>query len=348
MHVLERVEIIADVSPLSRRLETPVPPDVLRRAAPPPDEIAALACEIESGLARLVPGVLRDHPIANYLTAFDALPARAQYHAVPPEAAAVCEAIARVGGDEAVEAYHRLVLLDLVARGLSEGPPTALRLTSEMGALWDDHLARVVTDVAKGRKGFFRHDHDPFTKDLAVCRGRLLPCGVELLDPFGSVPRSLAWRGGVGQVWSMALTLLRLGGLDDLWALHFDRRLVRQFDADGYARLYLRLADLLVLNPAARGVSSWSWWHDPRLAEISPELSFIGAIPESAGAFLLRVGENDRITADALRFAPARKALYEAGRYRPCSYALVWARDDVLAWAEAYRAGSEQRRVPVA
>lgn len=306
--------------------------------APSPDTIAVLAGEIEAGLTARAPRTLADHPIAGYLAAFARLPPGAQYHAVPDEARTTCAAIEGAGGAEAVEAYHRLVLLHLIARTIEQGPATDIRLTPEARGLLDGHLARVFADVAKGRRGFFRHGHDPFAKDFAVCRGRLLPCGVEMLDPIGGIPRGLALRGGPRQALTMARMVGRLGGVKALWGLHFDRRLVRHFNARGYADLYLRLADLLALNPAIRGISSWSWWHDPKVAEISPELSFIGAIPERGGAFVLRVGEHEFATNDALRFAPRRMELYREGRYRPCFYTLAWARQDILAWARAYRA----------
>lgn len=343
---MKRDETIADPSPPSA---PPAPEESQRRALPPPDAISAMAREIESGLAA---GLLADHPIAAYLASYATLPAGSQYHAVPAEARATCAAIEAVGGMETVEAYHRLVLLHLIARTIAEGPVAPMRLTSEARGLLDDYLARVVADVGKGRKGFFRHGHDPFAKDFAVCRGRLLPCGVEVLDPLGGIPRSLAFKGGLGQALTMARMAWRLGGVKAVWGLHFDRRLVKDFSAQGYADLYLRVADLLEANPEIRGISSWSWWHDPQVARISPELSFIGSIPESGGAFVMRVGEDAYATADALRFAPQRKALYDAGQYRPCFHMLAWARQDVLAWAKAYRAavsaGSEQRSMPAA
>lgn len=319
-----------------------------RRALPPPDTISAVVREIESGLAALAPSALANHPVADYLAGFATLPPGSQYHAVPASARATCAAIEAEGGLEAVEAYHRLVLLHLVSQAIVDGPPAPMRLTPEAHRLLDDYLARVVADVTRGRKGFFRHGHDPFAKDFAVCRGRLLPCGVEVLDPLGGIPRSLVLKGGPAQVLTMARMAWRLGGVKAVWGLHFDRRLVKDFNAQGYVDLYLRVADLLAANPEVRGISSWSWWHDPQVARISPELSFVGAIPENNGAFVMRVGENDYATSDALRFAPQRTALYREGRYRPCFYMLAWARQDVLAWADAYRRRSEQCSVPAA
>ena len=350
MRALKRDETIADLAPLAAR---PDGAGSSRRALPPPDAIAALAREIESCLAACAPLSLGEHPIEAYLASFAELPAGSQYHAIPPAARATCRAIEAAGGAEAVEAYHRLVLLHLIMGVIARGPSAPMHLTPEALALLDAYLARVVADVAKPRKGFFRHGNDQFAKDFAVCRGRLLPCGVEVLDPLGGIPRRLVFKGRQGadhlrQAVTMARMAWRLGGTKAVWGLHFDRRQIQNFTAKGYADLYLRVADLLEANPEIRGISSGSWWHDPRVLEISPELSFIGTIPENGGAFLIRVGEDDRTTSDALRFAPQRTALHRLGKYRPCFYMLAWARQDVIAWAEAYRAGSVQRRIPVA
>lgn len=308
--------------------------------------LRARAATLAEILERELGGVLGDHPVERYVASFALAPAMAPYHFVPAPGRAICDAVEAAVGAQGLETYHRLALARLIAEGV---PESELRLTTEVRAMRDAYLERVLADLAKGRKGFFRHGHDQFAKDFAVCRGRLMPCGVEVLDPRGGLPRSLLWKGGAGQAVRFARLLVRLGGLRPIWGLHFDRRLVRDFNEAGYAALYLRVADLMAINPQARGVSSWSWWHDPRVAEISPELEFVGRYPESAGALALRAGENATATADALRFAPQRIALHKAGDYRPCVYMLAWPRRDLLAWAADYRAKfSAQSSGPVA
>jgi hypothetical protein len=317
-----------------------------RRAHLPAAEIASLVEQISADLLADAPEALVDYPLGSYLDFFDLLPENAHYHAVPPQARGFADAIELAGGPAALEAYNRLATLRLIE---SNQPRTALRLTAEVDALRAAYVARVLADIAAPRKGFFRHSNDMFAKDFAVCRGLLLPCGAELVDPRGGVPRRLLLQGGVRQVLSALRLLTRAGGFAPLWGLHFDRRLIGEFNEAGYTALYLRLADLLAVNPDVRGVMSSSWWHDPALSGISPELAFIGRHPESSGAVLLRVGEDAVATVDATRFAKERASLHRQGVYRPCVYLLAWPRNDLLTWARDYRArASPQRSVPLA
>jgi hypothetical protein len=317
-----------------------------RRAYSPPAEIASLAEQISADLLIRAPRALVDYPVDRYLNLFDLLPAKAHYHTVPPQARAFAYAIELAGGRQALEAYNRLATLRLIELNF---PRASARLTPEVEMLRAAYIERVIADIAAPRKGFFRHGNDMFAKDFAVCRGVLLPCGAELVDPRGGVPRRLLLTGGARQVLAALRLLTRAGGFAPLWGLHFDRRLIGAFNEAGYTALYLRLADLLAANPDVRGVMSSSWWHDPVLPQISPELGFIGRHPESSGAVLLRVGADAVATVDATRFARQRALLHRQGLYRPCVYLLAWSRRDLLAWARDYRAGvSSQRTSPLA
>lgn len=309
------------------------------------DRLSLLRERNEAELAALVPEALGDFPLRTYLAFFDALPAIAPYHAFPAPARDYCAEVEARGGRPALEAYNRLAMLGLIGRGVA--PLAKGRLSGEVRALLDLHLTRILDDMDSPRKGFYRHGNDLFAKDFAVCRGKLVPCGVELVDVCSGVGRRMLTQGGVRQfAVGTAFFLGRMGGFWPMYELHFDRRLIGEFNEAGYTALYLRLADLLAINPHVRGVVSNSWWHDPRLAEISPELAFIGHHPESAGARIFRGSETPAATADATRFAPRRTALYKAGEYCPRVHLLAWARRDVLAWAERYRATAERESRP--
>lgn len=299
------------------------------------DILDGLGKGIEAEISGRAGDLLKTYPVERYLGFFDALPACANYGFVPQEAASFCEAIAGCAGADTLEAYHRLAMIRLIAERV---PGPGERLTSEAGELLQQYLRRVIGDMASPRRGFYLHRNDQFAKDFAVCRGKLLPCGVELVDCRSGVPRRTLLSGGIRQlVSSLGFFHARAGGFRPFYELHFDRRSIRAFNEDGYADLYLRIADLLALNPHVRGVMSSSWWHDPQLAGISPELAFIDRHPKSAGARLLFVEENHRATMDATRFSQRRAALHAQGLYRPRVTLLVWARQDILAWAHNYR-----------
>ena len=286
--------------------------------------------EISSGDAKL----LDSFPPDTYLGFFRSLPAYCSYRYVPPDAERFCEAITANAGPDVLEAYHRLAVIRLV----DDATAASRKLTPELITLKQSYLQRVIAQAASPRKGFYLHQNDQFAKDFAVCRGKLLPCGVELLDPRSGVPRRTLFSGGVSQLFSAAgFFARRTRDFRPFYELHFDRRSINRFNEAGYTELYLRIAELLALEPGVMGVMSSSWWHDPNLAEISPELAFIDHHPKSAGARLFAVGEDETASADATRFSRHRQTLHAKGLYRPRVYLLVWARQDILAWARDHR-----------
>jgi hypothetical protein len=280
--------------------------------------------------------VLREYPVERYLSAFRALPPIAPYHAVPAEGRAIAAAVEALHGPLALEAYNRLAMLTLIERSV---PGSRLRPTEVLCALLDGYLARIVADMESPRNRYYRHGNDLFAKDFAVCLGKLMPCGPELIDVCAGIGRRIVLQGGLAQAPTrLWFFLARLGGFKPVFELHFDRRLIGAFNEEGYTALYLRLADLLEANPHVKGITSGSWWHDPQLARISPELAFVDRHAKESGARVLRVGEDEAATADALRFAPHRSALHKQGLYQPCRYVLVWPRRELLAWAKEFAA----------
>ena len=81
----------------------------------------------------------------------------------------------------------------------------------------------------------------------------------------------------------------------------------REFTPDAYDRCYLRMAQLLEFNPLIRGVMSSSWWFDPALEQISPDLVFLRRVPEENGAQLFKIGTSEDSGRDALLMSPEQK-----------------------------------------
>lgn len=289
---------------------------------------------LNGSIHRDYPGLLVTHPVDSYISDLDRAPPYASYRFVHDAAAHTCQSIVERWGREGLEHFHRAVLSRLIA-GISDSIfwqsyPSSIKVCCEYT------IRRILGVVIAGRSGFFKHSNDLFAKDLAVCRGKLIPCGAELVDPRAGMPRRLLFRQGLRQFARGALCLFhRMKAFRPLYETHWDRRLVAEFNATGYHELYLRIAELLLMNPDMKGLMTSGWWFDPALESISPELKFVGDIPLAHGACLLYVGDEGTTVQDALWLSPRRTALYRAGRYRPASYVLLWSRNDILAWHAA-------------
>jgi hypothetical protein len=208
------------------------------------------------------------------------------------------------------------------------------RIPPSVAILVEGAFRRVLHDTHDTAEGFYRHENDLFAKDLATCRLKLLPCGSELIDVCAGVSRHVLLRGGASQLLTGAwFFVAKARGFRSWYESHWDRRLIREFTPRAYDQCYHRISELLELNPQIRGVMSSSWWFDPVLESISPELAFLRTVPEKAGAVLLRIGVDADSTRDAIRFSRERARLCAGGTYTPTVFMLAWHRHDLIRWS---------------
>lgn len=295
------------------------------------EQVKHLRARFGEALLRLDVGLVEAYPIEDYIRSLDQWERRRGYYFVPPELDRTCAAILASVGVAGLEIYHRLVLLAMIAD--FDGRRARHRIPDSIAALIRVEFERILSSLEQAEEGFFLLDNDLFLKDLGLCRLKLLPCGPEVVDIWSGIPRRTLLQGGPRQFIECARFLRRLGGFGPYYDSHWDRRLVRQFTEANYERLYERVAELLRLNPEIKGFCGGSWWFDPEVAEISPELDFLSRTPLDNGARLFRVGTSDLVVTQSLKFSRRRREVYEAGRYRPCGYLMVWGRADLLEWA---------------
>ena len=259
------------------------------------------------------------------------------YGRVPESVANACSQIASQAGTETLELYHKVVLATLIGR--FDGHINGRRVPDSVLAQYEREFRRILTQFETSKVGFYVHGNDLFNKDLAICRGKLLPCGAQLVDVHSGVPRSLAVCGGLVQfVRVLAFFGQCMRGFRPLYEMHLDPRSLAQFTAVGWDRCYLRIADLLEANPKVLGVMGASWWFDPEVERITPNISYLRQRPLGAGAGVFRFGSDRAAIGNATKFSRVRKELYEQGRYLPTNYLMAWARRDLLDWARRARA----------
>ena len=104
------------------------------------------------------------------------------------------------------------------------------------------------------------------------------------------------------------------------------------FDAAGWTAFFQRVVEVLELNPDIRGVAGASWFYDPQVPRISPELAYV-QMPARYGAFRAAMGTAEHHVHNATLRSKVRKTLYDEGRYRPACYLLAWPRAGMIRWA---------------
>jgi hypothetical protein len=299
---------------------------------------------LEEKIAAVYPPLLKSYPIEPYIEQLDLCERGHGYRFVPPGILRLCDEISALSGLRGLELYNKALLVALIEN--HEHRQRRYRIPDAILSLIPQEFDRILSGIETAEDGFHLHRNDLFAKDLGLCRLKLLPCGSEVVDLWSGVPRSTLLHGGGFQLLQGAMFFtMRLGGFKPLYESHWDRRLVRHFTAQQYDLCYVRIARLLELNPEVKGMFGASWWYDPHLENIAPELLFLSKTPVENGARIFHVGPDAYATKDATQFSKKRKALYESGEFMPSRYMLVWARSDMLDWANRFAASEKQQLI---
>lgn len=197
-------------------------------------------------------------------------------------------------------------------------------------SLYQVQLERIEANLHGKSAAYFSLTHDPFLKDLAILRHRLIPFGAELATPYSGVSRRLLLKGGWRQVQTFTRTIMDCGGLAPLLEMHMHPDCTRTFTPSGWLDTYDNLADFLALNPVLRGVHSTSWFLDPAIRRISPHLGYLRQIPERCGATFYYAGADNPRTSGAFATSGSRREMHARGLYTPRLYTRIWPRQALL------------------
>ncbi len=309
----------------------------------------ALRRAAETELAAIAPDYLSRFPLQPYLDELQHHGRPHRFFEFTEQALATTKEMHQAYPSPVVEIYNRLLLAHLIEN--AEAYNKHVIVPSVQPYVRED-LERILKGLERARPGYYVRDNHLFRRDLAIARLKVIPNGFELYDTNVCIARKEMLKGGVVSFFRFvtAFRTLLLGPLHPMYEPHWDRRYIRYFSPEEYERCCLRIADMMAANPEVRAIAVPSWWSDPQLKQVSPELAFIRAIPESGGArFMLLEGHNPYLLTDSLAHSPHRKAMYEAGKYQPRSYMLIWPRRELIAWAKRTRAEKpdlESRAVP--
>lgn len=302
----------------------------------PGSHAAFLVRSVTTELLQRYPEVLDFSP-ERYLDELTAGRTYGGYHNLPPTFQGAGAAIELRVGSTAVELYHKLVIAVLVAHFYEQRRQNLIPVS--VASQYDAEFRRILAQFDTNPSGFYSRENDLFMKDLAICRGKLIPCGAELVDEYSGVPRRITARAGVKQfISALWFFTVRSGGFRPFYELHMDPRARREFTSEGWDRCFLRIADLLEMNAEIKGVFGSSWWYDPEVERITPRIGYLRQRPLENGASIFRVGSDQAAVINATSFSRLRREKYAAGEYVPTNYLMVWGRNDLLHWAKHSRA----------
>lgn len=315
------------------------------------------------------PGLLRKFPIAPYVAELQNNNPLFPYDPLSASLIGILDRIKSEFGSESIPLYHKISLCRLMRDFLANShndtlPPSVQQLYG----LW---FERVTQDFRTQPDSYYDIDRPlwPLRKDISVCSGRSIPVGGALVVERKLIARrTLIRRAKQRQLKNNPeatqdfrtartnpvdiLTRLRnnpiargivqgvrrvLGGYDLCYVIHTVERDIHDFNAEQMNVAYRNIAKLLESDEHVWGVYRISWFLDPAVGDISPDMDFLASVPLNNGAEFHNGGPcSDEDIRKATMLSPDRSRLYESGEYTPSKYFYFWPRKRIIeAFSEA-------------
>ncbi len=321
--------------------------------------------EFSKALGDRYPALEADYPLAAYLAEIKTFDYHEHYEEPSREAKATLDAIQDRFGIEAVALFQKRALCHLILEAIAtmqHGHPD-----NDLRRLLVEWFEHVHDDFSHQPDAYYDHRKlFPLVRmDLAICSRRAIPVGGAWLvaqtrmnqaEKIGSATmakgdgdakpqdRSPLREGALATLDTLGLretarkakTSVQeaLGRYEDFYEIHTVDRNIRDFTRAHMDVAYGNIVKLLELSPNISGVFRQSWFLDPEIKNVSPELSYLWEVPLAHGAELhcagpVTVANIPKITATS----PIRRKLYADGQYTPKNYFYFWPRDAIIKMA---------------
>jgi len=230
--------------------------------------------------------------------------------------------------------YSKLIICKLIQSSFNELIHS--NYPADIIALYKNWFQSILQDLDKSDFKRFHYKNDIFVKDINICSLKMFPNGGQIVDTSAISKRFIA-SGNLNQNFKAGLFyFLEMGGNQPFYQFHYDYRCRRGFTPDGWKKSFLNTAEMLKLNPSIKGTFAASWFFDPHLENISPELNFLRTIPLENGAKIFKIGSREIDIANATSKSKIRTDAYHKGSYIPTCNILIWPRKKLLNWASKF------------
>jgi hypothetical protein len=247
------------------------------------------------------------------------------------------QATRRSQGPEAAAELARQTMAKLI----DEQQPRigTLPYPAEVQSLIETEFVRIRSLVEQTDSLAFDVESHSARSDFRIVGFGRVPVGVEHMEISG-VPRSLLYRGGLGQFGRFLAVLARTRGVRPFYQTHMSHgvapaHFMLVYTPRAQEQMFRRIAECLKRNPRILGLTASSWWYDPQLERISPHLVFLRTGMTEKGARMFRYGDSQ--SDHAVANSALRQKLRNAGEYTPVTYTMVWPRDSLIRWSDSHR-----------
>lgn len=285
--------------------------------------------------------VLSQYPVAHYIRLLQSYPMFIPHKYVDNRVLQLSKKIEKTYSIDLLETYHKLILASLLEKEDEISFP--LQLTPTLNRQYDSKALAILTGLIKhaNNQGLYLYDHEHFIYNLGICKKTTLPFGPFRLNLNRMKPRFL-----IGSIRKLGLRWYKNEGkylkriclnrypFIEMHLDMYDKDMRTYFTPQGWEQLFNEIADIMKINPELRYFISMSWFFDPQLDSISPELNYIRKIAESHGGQVIRFLPGKSAAKNAARFSAKRTRMMKEGVYVPTNYILFCKCDQLLKHAK--------------
>jgi len=244
----------------------------------------------------------------------------------------VFQTLGEAHGSSTLALYHKLGLCSFMAESLDQ--IHRIGLPDSIHTLLKAWYCQILKDCKRRSDSYYQHLLPSFVTDLKISILRSFPVGGPWTVDLERISLKALRHGSPRQKWRFIHCLaLEARGVVPYLTVHTAPNRLRDFNQEEMNQAYLRMAELMKRWPSVRGIYRRSWFLDPRLDTISPELSYLRTVPERHGARVFVTHTTQADMDNALRLSIPRRQMFTQGEYQPQGFAYIWPRRAVLEWA---------------
>lgn len=235
-------------------------------------------------------------------------------------------------GFHALALYQKLVLACLIKDSTEGLKPDSI----PKGILIELYswYKRILDDFTLQSDKYYDFANIDFIYDLGVCCLKSLPIGGAWFIQVRRLGFRLFLTLNIPRLIRILGYLIKTGGFRNFCVIHTFSRYLPRFNCQQMNLAYRQIGELLKSNSKIKGVYRRSWFLDPNLVAINPNLTYLSEIPLKNGAALFKTSLIKEDINLSLKYSPLRRKLYEAGKYFPTAYAYIWPRNKFLSYLE--------------
>ena len=286
---------------------------------------------LQGNIDAIDPGICKRFPMSAYIHDVKSYPEIRMHGYFRPRRKKIFSEIQKRYGFHAMALYHKLALAcfmkDSLKRLMSRSLPKGI--ISNIHSWYE----RVIHDFDRQPASYYDTSKLDFKIDFGVCCLKSLPIGgawfvkIRMISPrifFSFDTRSIK------QI--LRCILFKTSGLFPYCIIHTVPRYMLRFTCEQMNIAYKEIGKLMKYNTRIKGIFRRSWFLDPNLENVSPEMTYLRKIPQHNGGILFKSGTTNQDIKDALAFSSYRRNLYKEGKYLPIVYGYIWPKKEFLEW----------------